>query len=782
MQYVTKNTSAIAIAGTNVYYNNDGSVYPTTGISEIHTINYYDNYTFDIGGGSSETAYGVTPITNAKGLATGSKVRVLNVSPAKWITSVTYYDSKSRPVYVYSFNDYLGTTDKIKSKLSFTGQVDETTSIHAKTGQSSIITTVDVFSYDHTGRLVTQKNKINSEPEETIVTNTYDNLGQLTSKGVGGKSSNANRLQNVNYAYNVRGWLKQINNPTTLGADLFAFKIGYNEGVNALYNGNISLTQWKTANTDNSLKTYNYQYDALNRITAATDNTVNQDYSLQSIAYDKNGNITNLLRKGHTVANPIAGTISHFGIMDNLVYTYDSGNKLQKVLDNGNDNYGFKDGSNITIEYTYDANGNMLTDANKGISSNITYNHLNLPTSVNVGGGNISYIYDATGVKLEKKVSENGNDTYTYYAGNHVYEGSSLKFFNHPEGYVDASNGYEYVYQYKDHLGNVRLSYKEDTSVASINIDDDFDSSTDGWSDPAGTASINNTSQKLNLNLINKWDKTSKYVTITPNVPLHIEFDFENSDMVFPILYVRERINGVWEPGGDRDAIYYLQNSSHHELDLTLTGDYIQIYFEKGQSTDDGISTTCYIDNFKVTQNGLEILEENNYYPFGLKHKGYNNVVNGADHKYGFGGKEEQDELGLEWMDFHARNYDPALGRWMNTDPLEEFMSPYVYAGNDPIRFADPSGMYSTDEWMKDNGITQDDLITVYQADSSNDEGDSSNTDDSNSEEECCGEAGAERMIRQRLADKMSERNGTSSLDEYNTLMGIEGEAGKMLL
>ena len=52
-------------------------------------------------------------------------------------------------------------------------------------------------------------------------------------------------------------------------------------------------------------------------------------------------------------------------------------------------------------DYTYDANGNMLTDANKGITS-ITYNHLNLPTQVTLGSGNIQYIYDATGVKTEE--------------------------------------------------------------------------------------------------------------------------------------------------------------------------------------------------------------------------------------------------------------------------------------------------------------------------------------------------------------------------------------------
>ncbi|WP_299368287.1 RHS repeat-associated core domain-containing protein, partial [Winogradskyella sp.] len=101
-------------------------------------------------------------------------------------------------------------------------------------------------------------------------------------------------------------------------------------------------------------------------------------------------------------------------------------------------------------------------------------------------------------------------------------------------------------------------------------------------------------------------------------------------------------------------------------------------------AVDDGVSTYFYIDNVLATTGTLGIIEENNYYPFGLKHRGYNNNVsanvNSVASKFGFQGQETQDELGLNWSSFRWRNADPAIGRFFNIDPLaEEFPHNGVY-------------------------------------------------------------------------------------------------------
>lgn len=841
LQYVSKSSSYISLGGANLYYANNSSVYPTGSISQIYTINYYDNYTFDGFTTMPSTIDGQTVINHdnasgtqqlTKGLATGSKVRVLGSSPVKWITTQTGYDDKGRAIYVKSTNDYLQTTDIVKSTLDFTGAIEKTETSHEKgmqdtfkdlvnvsvngneitktstsngwnagfatnssfsgdgyieftavqnnkwlmvglssdnssahydtidfaiynrgngecriyesgnyrtsignykagdifrvervgstiyykrngaiiytstvassgtlIGDGSIysyqakinnlklvdkgttVTTVDTFTYDHTGRLLSQNQKINSLPTQTIVSNSYDDLGQLIGKGVGGKTTEG-RLQNVNYGYNVRGWLKEINDPNSLGNDLFSFGINYNtvdyhtSNDKKLFNGNISETEWKTAN-DNILRWYRYDYDALNRITKAYEK--DNKYTLSFVEYDKNGNIERLARRG--AVNNDATT---FNSMDNLAYTY-QGNQLLKIDEINTKYFGFKSSyTGSGNQYTYDTNGNMLRDYNKGISSNITYNHLNLPTYVPLSGENISYIYDATGVKLKKEVSTGGT---TEYAGNYVYQDGSLKFFNHPEGYVDVNgSSFSYVYQYKDHLGNVRLSYK-DKSL----LDDSFETGVDGWQGQSATVVQEN--GRLKVSPTNRWQGAQKYVNVSVGDIISYDLLLDRGTTQKLALVIFEHDNNYVKL--KTTTVNTDANGPISGTYTVTTGSKIRIKIEKGNASDNGVLTYFYVDNVYVSNGWLEILEENNYYPFGLKHKGYNSVVNSTNigQKWKYNDTEYEEALGLDLYEMPLRSYDPAIARWTSIDPVEHHsMSTYMAFDGNPIYWADPSG------------------------------------------------------------------------------------------
>lgn len=258
---------------------------------------------------------------------------------------------------------------------------------------------------------------------------------------------------------------------------LFAFKIDYDQpggDGTPLYNGNISATYWRVKGDDKK-RSYTYEYDALNRLTDANyaipyyNPQVHQIdiYNEGVLQYDKNGNILHLERYG------LKADGSAIDKIDELDYLYTpTSNKLVQVTDAG-DAAGFSDVTPANgIDYKYDGNGNMIYDVNKDIES-ITYNHLNLPTQIIFKGGKplsstpkyITYAYDAAGTKLEKRVIRTPDGqptvtTVTQYSNGYIYENNVLQYFGHAEGYVAHDNGnFKYIYQYKDHLGNVRVSY-----------------------------------------------------------------------------------------------------------------------------------------------------------------------------------------------------------------------------------------------------------------------------------------------------------------------------------
>ena len=642
-----------------ITFNYSADAWPTSGF-DVLTVNYYDAYSFPHAEVVPTTVLGEPVYYNAtqlpKGLPTGSWIRVLEKSSdTKATSSITYYDYKARPIRIKT-NNHLGGYTLVDSQLDFMGKVLKTETRHKRTTNDSELLTVEAFTYSAEDRLLTHTHEINNNGKETLVRNTYDELGQLTSKNVGGTSSTG--LQKIDYSYNIRGWLKAINDVNQLQkpsepADLFAFKINYNDNDTApkstgeiivpqLFNGNISETFWTTTNDNGIVHKYGYTYDDLNRLQQARFQqlgaaAVTHAYD-ECLRYDANGNIKELKRNGRNIDAFTSVAI------DNLTYDYDvkNPNQLMKVSDAEQNSDGFKDGNVSGNDYAYDSNGNMIQDLNKGITK-IDYNHLNLPVKIlfkNSEQTKIEYLYDATGNKLAKKVfsmttirvpcRDDGAEsmrttsstargitrdcsatapvqtTTQYLQGGYQYIDGNLAFVPHAEGFVKMENGVTYFYNYTDHLGNVRATYTDNPDAG-----------------------------------------------------------------------------------------------------------------------------------------GVQLTEESHYYPFGLKHQGYNtslcleeenggpciSTLDSMGYKYKYNGKELQDELGLNMYDYGWRNYSPDIARWTQIDPLfndlkfahdnldvdpddheEVYMSiindleigggiyntdnlnPYGYGYNNPVSFDDPDG------------------------------------------------------------------------------------------
>lgn len=596
----------LTMNGMGIEYSN--STYPVS-IEKITSVNYYDKYPVDAPAIPSQilnqpllTHDAQNSSISTMSLPTASYVK--NVEDDNWTKNYSYYDTKGRVIGSHSIN-YLGGYTKTESKLNFAGIAMQSVTRHKRLNTDSEKVITEIFTYDHQNRLLTHKHQIDSNAEEILVQNKYNELSQLETKKVGGTNPAA-PLQTIDYAYNIRGWMTQINNPTDLGTDLFGYKINYNtvEGIETpnldfpdlkvkpRYNGNIAEVSWKTLTQENEpLKRYGYSYDVMNRLSAGfyqkEGNESAKEY-FEKLDYDLNGNILRLRRSEGTITG-----VTYATMVDNLKYDY-SGNRLTKVTDEQLNPSGYPLGGN---DISYDNNGNMLNQLDKNITS-IQYNYLNLPKQIAQNSKVTNITYRADGVKVKKLFGdietdyldgfqykstfsqESWNGIGTYIPDPNEIPIIKLRIIPTSEGYYDALLG-QYIYNFTDHLGNVRLSYS--------------DTNKDGIIQP-------------------------RDYSILQCAP-------------------KKGCTTIWNPG--------------------------------------------------------EIVEINNYYPFGLLHN-YTATTNNA-YQYKYNSKELQ-ESGM--YDYGARMYMPDIGRWGVVDPLSELQfkySPYSYVYGNPIRFNDPTGMIGED-------------------------------------------------------------------------------------
>ena len=555
------------------------------------TADYYDDYRFL----TLRQFEGLNCMgnRNARGLKTGTMTAVLEpvctpvsadnlkAEPSE-ICSVVSYDSEDRIACVETSN-ILGGKDRTVTEYTFSGKPLSMAVTHTAAGKLTAEESYG-YTYDALDRPLQTRYSINNGQSVTLADNRYDELGRLLSDRRNGSASLA-----TEYSYNLHGM------PTRISTPLYTESLFYEQphnGSTPQYGGNISAIDWSVADESDTYgkRGYTFSYDGMSRLTAAgylENGKLNNHFST-SYKYDIMGNILTLRREGLLDSGD-------YGTIDDLTYSYE-GNQVVKIDDAADEspNYSgamhFRDAANEETEYTYDANGNMLTDSNKGITS-IDYNVLDLPQCINVKSnvlGNsdnkVCYTYSADGTKLRS----------TY------------------------KNGNSQVLPYKPN------------------------------------ASFNN---NTGLNI-----KTNGMVTPMAR-PLESNYHYCSN-----LVYNNDRLSTILFDGG---------YASVDEGGGIVMHFYVKDHLGSNRLVVDG--------------NG-NIEEVNHYYPFGALMGDRCGV---SRNKYKYIGKELDTMYGWNMQDHEARWYDPVVGRWVATDPLQEkyaSFSTYYYANNNPLVFIDFNG------------------------------------------------------------------------------------------
>ena len=215
------------------------------------------------------------------------------------------------------------------------------------------------------------------------------------------------------------------------------------------------------------------------------------------------------------------------------------------------------------------------------------------------------------------------------------------KFITHPEGYIEPSTtGFDYVYQYKDHLGNVRLSYSDmnkDGVVAPANwttvFSDGFESASgwDGtgntWGHPISGFDTNRKRSGTYSGRIDQPTSSPRAVHSMEWVPIDNSeattykyscWAYSSGPKIRLALFMKQAgetgyltlVDEVWNRYTKNQWVYLEGTVSVPTHIKTIN---IRLSSTSGQGS-------IWFDDVKIEKIGeSEIVEESNYYPFGLE-------------------------------------------------------------------------------------------------------------------------------------------------------------------
>ena len=398
-----------------------------------------------------------------------------------------------------------------------------------------------------------------------------------------------------------------------------------------------------------------FTYDGANRLKESAGLSTYADTE-SGITYDKNGNILTLNRVG--------------AASDILTYVY-TGNRLSSVDDASGNNTGVKSG---TSSYGYDANGNMTSDGNRGAT--LTYNYLNLPQTVAVGGKTLTYDYDAAGTK-HKYIA----DTLTVkYAGAFEYNQDNVfRRLALSEGHaVYRKDSLKFEYYLKDHLGNVRVVFDEKGTILQKNDYYPFGMSIDR-NNPVTT--------EADRNHINRMLYNAKELQVGSGL-----VDY-GARMYMPEVGRFGSIDKFTEKYHSLSGFQYAANNPIRNIDVN--GDSINV----AQSLKDNKTALSAWTAFANTKQGRRFLA--NFASAGQKAGNYTFAKNGRYHTKGINLSYQSENIEYEGTSGNTGTaitqsgmnitvtIDNDKGRTLSSEVITTFHESFIHAENDALDYID---------------------------------------------------------------------------------------------
>ena len=472
----------------------DGSRYTTSAFPDFKgtllSASYYDNSDYlSVDGFADLPDFQQSGVR--KGLRVASMERVLvprSVRPSNpgdpvipgFIHRAYFYDEEERLRQVSYSTSRVGEYVTEQAQYDAAGHpVYLRNTLHQPDGNT--VSSILAITYDSHGRPV-QRSIALGNSFCTFEQCNYDYFGNLRlSRGVAG---------NVNYDYDINSRRVLTN------------AYGFSEKLQLSGAGRIVTRN--TTTPDIGSQTRRYSYDGAGRLIAVSspghttpDSPASPDAWEATYTRDRNSNLTAVTRT--VFEQPFIGAISpgqqsgSYTLVDRLSLEY-SGNRLRKVTDLTSgamsaDNFDFVDGADDDTEYTYDLNGRLTSDLNRGISS-LSWNEVSRPQRLDFDNDTwIKYAYSASGQKLEEQLGQTttisltsqvpgsslsrvaspgglvvvppvlqGDHTISRrrYAGPFELVGDSVARINFPGGYWAGGKPHACV---TDHQGNVRAVY-----------------------------------------------------------------------------------------------------------------------------------------------------------------------------------------------------------------------------------------------------------------------------------------------------------------------------------